>query len=190
MFFYQPALFAGIVFMAAGLLPFSKKKRLYYGALFLLTLMLSFWGELKWENVTLFPAALLLMIGTAIPVKGHWERVLLSGLFGGVAAWKLTDWVPLFFEPALPGGLALILFVWLYCKGAEERFCACALGGITYELSFCLQEYFLFSYCRVRLGSPNGVSISAMGLCFILAIHLCPQLSQTKKPQLREISPA
>lgn len=188
MFFYQPALFAIIVFIAAGLLPFSKRRRLYYGGLFLLALGLSFLGELKWENVTLFPAALLLLIGTAIPVKGHWERVLLSGLFGGIAAWKLTDWMPLFFEPALLGGVALILFVWLYSKGEEERFCACALGGVVYELSFCLQEYFLFSYCRVRLGSPGGVSSSAMGFCFIFAICLCRQISQAKKPQLREFS--
>lgn len=160
--------------MAAGgtLFQITRKRRLCFAALFLLTLCASAIGEGIWENFTVFPAAVVLMLGTMVMTRGHWERILLSGLFGGVAAWKLADMFPLFFEPALLGGLALSLFALLYCKRLEERFSACALGGIVYELCFCLQEYFLFTYCRIRLGSFGGLSISAMSLCTVTVEYL------------------
>lgn len=174
MYFFQPCLLTLLAFLAAhnDLLGLSKGQRRHYGILLVLVLVLSFAGEWKWENFTLFPATLALLAGTGIKAGKHWERILLSGLFGGVAAWKIGDTFPLVFEPALLSGLALGLFVLLYCKGVEERFCACAIGGIAYELGFCLQEYFLFSYCRWRLGSPVGLSISAMGLCTVLVGYL------------------
>lgn len=173
MYFYQPALITLAAFLTAGgeLYSIFPKRRRYFATLFLLTLVMSAIGKVEGEEITIFPAALVLLVGSFLTLRRHWERVLLSGLFGGVAAWKLADLFPLLFEPALLSGLALGLFVLLYCKTAEECFCACALGGIAYELSFCLQEYFLFSYCRLRLGSFNGLSISTVGLC--VAIMNC-----------------
>lgn len=178
MYFYQPALVTLAVFLIAGgeLYSVSPKRCRYFAALFLLTLVVSAIGEVEGETITIFPAALVLLAGSLAAVGGHWERALLSGLFGGIAAWKLVDMFPLFFEPALLSGLALSLFTLLYCKRMEERFCACALGGIAYELSFCLQEYFLFSFCRFRLGSLNGLSVSAMGLLAVSAACLLTNL--------------
>lgn len=145
-------------------------------ALFLLTLVVSAIGEVEGEEITIFPAALVLLAGSLVAMGKHWERVLLSGLFGGVAAWKIADLFLPFFEPALLSGLALSLFVILYCKSMEERFCACALGGIAYELSFCLQEYFLFSFCHLRFGSLDGLSVSAMSLLTVSAACLLAKL--------------
>lgn len=171
MYFYQPALITLATFLTAGgdLYLVSRNRRRYFTALFLLTLVVSAIGEVEREGITIFPAALLLLVGSLFAVEKHWERVLLSGLFGGVAAWKIADLFLSFFEPALLSGLGLSLFVILYCKSVEERFCACALGGIAYELSFCLQEYFLFSYCRLRFGSLDGLSVSAMSLLTVSA---------------------
>lgn len=173
MYFFQPCLLTLLIFLLVDmeLFAFSKRQRRYFTILLLFVLGLSAIGELEWENFTLFPAGVVLLAGTGIRARKHWERILLSGLFGGIAAWKVTDLFPLFFEPALLSGLALGLFTLLYCRGTEERFCACALGGIAYELGFCLQEYFLFSYCRLRLGSLSGLSISAMGLCVVAACY-------------------
>lgn len=173
MYFYQPALITLVAFLIAGgeLYSISLKRRRYFVTLFLLTLVVSAVGKVEGEGSTIFPAALVLLAGSFLTLRRHWERVLLAGLFGGVAAWKLADLLPLFFEPALLSGLGLSLFVLLYCRSIEERFSACALGGIAYELSYCLQEYFLFSYCRLRLGSFNGLSISTVGLC--VAIMNC-----------------
>lgn len=185
MYFYQPALMTLVAFLIAGgeLHSISPKQRRYFATLFLLTLIVSAIGKVKGEGSTIFPAALVLLAGSFLTLRGHWERVLLSGLFGGVAAWKLADLLPLFFEPALLSGLALSLFVLLYCKRIEERFCACALGGIAYELSFCLQEYFLFSYCHLRLGSLEGLSVSAMSLLTVGATCLLTKILGTKSPE-------
>lgn len=174
MYFFQPCLLTLLAFLLADkeLLAFSKGQRRYFIALLLFVLGLSVLGEWEWENFTLFPAGVVLLVGTGIGARKHWERILLSGLFGGIAAWKVADLYPLFFEPALLSGLALGVFVLLYCKGTEERFCACALGGIAYELGFCLQEYFLFTYCRFRLGSFNGLSVSTMGLWVVMVEYL------------------
>lgn len=185
MYFFQPALLTLCGLMAADgtLFSFTRKRQLCFVALFLLTLCASAMGEGVWENFTVFPAALVLMLGTMAMASGRWERILLSGLFGGIAAWKLADMFPLFFELALLGGLALSLFTLLYCKSLEERFCACALGGIVYELCFCLQEYFLFTYCRIRLGSSGGLSISTMSMCAVTAAYLLHAILLANKPE-------
>lgn len=185
MYFYQPALITLVAFLIAGgeLYSISLKRRRYFVTLFLLTLVASAIGKVEGEGSTIFPAALVLLAGSFLTLRSHWERVLLAGLFGGVAAWKLADLLPLFFEPALLSGLALSLFVLLYCKRIEERFCACALGGIAYELSFCLQEYFLFSYCHLRLGSLEGLSVSAMSLLTVSAACLFTKTLGIKKPE-------
>lgn len=185
MYFYQPAFITLVAFLTAGgeLYPISLKRRRYFVTLFLLTLVISAIGKVEGEEITIFPAALVLLVGSFLTLRRHWERVLLSGLFGGVAAWKIADLFPLLFEPALLSGLVLSLFVLLYCKTMEERFCACALGGIAYELSFCLQEYFLFSYCRLRLGSFNGLSISTAGLCFVIMNSLFSGYLARKKQE-------
>lgn len=183
MYFYQPALITLVAFLIAGgeLYSISLKRRRYFVTLFLLTLVASAIGKVEGEGSTIFPAALVLLAGSFLTLRSHWERVLLAGLFGGVAAWKLADLLPLFFEPALLSGLALSLFVLLYCRSMVERFCACALGGIAYELSFCLQEYFLFSYCHLRLGSLEGLSVSAMSLLTVSAACLLTKTLWIKK---------
>lgn len=183
LYFFQPALLVLILFslIVPDLLPLSKRSCVYYGVLFLLVLCFSAIGEWAMENATLFPAALLLLIGTMAKVRSHWERILLSSLFGGIAAWKIADLFPLFFEPALLSGLALTVFVMLYCRGMEERFCACALGGLAYEFSFCLQEYFLFTYCKIRFGSLDGLSISAMSLCVVMGVGILHSFRLSKK---------
>lgn len=170
MYLYQPALLALTAWTAAGLFPLSRKRRALYTAMFLLTLAASFLRVEK-PNWALFPAALLLLAGSAGFCWGHWSRILLAGVFGGAAAWRLTDLFPLCLEGALPGSLCLCLFVLLYVRDIPGRLCACALGGIVCELGFCLQEYFLFTYARWRIGSALGLSISAFSMCLVYGVY-------------------
>lgn len=170
MYLYQPALLALTAWMAAGLFPLSRKRRALYTAMFLLTLAASFLRVEK-PNWALFPAALLLLAGSAGFCRGHWFRILLAGVFGGAAAWRLTDLFPLCQEGALPGSLCLCLFVLLYVRDIPGRLCACALGGVVCELGFCLQEYFLFTYARWRIGSALGLSISAFSMCLVYGVY-------------------
>jgi hypothetical protein len=61
--------------------------------------------------------------------------------------------------------------VLLYVRDIPGRLCACALGGIVCELGFCLQEYFLFTYARWRIGSALGLSISAFSMCLVYGVY-------------------
>ena len=135
----------------------------------LLILAISGW-ELTFERIWLFPAAWLLplmyLFHTAV-----WAEVLTASIAGGLVCWKMADTWPL-----LPGltplcALMLLILVVLLCRKREDRLLACAVSGMFFELFFCLREYMLFSFCTVRLGSREGLSLGSAALCLYCVLE-------------------
>ena len=67
-----------------------------------------------------------------------------------------------------------------FCRDRDDRFLACAIGSLLFELFFCLREYMLFSFCVVRLGSREALSLSTSSICLYTvleelfgAVHAC-----------------
>lgn len=123
--------------------------------------------EFSYTNIALFPAALLLpflfLLGRIREI--HWTEVLAAALLGGLLSWKAADAWPLL--TGLTGLCAALLLLpgALLCREREDRLLVCALGGIIFELFFCLRESLLFSYCVLRLGSRAGLDLSAASIC-------------------------
>ncbi len=123
--------------------------------------------DLSLGNVWVYPAALLLPVGFLFDNRGSvcWEEALTASLIDGILCWKAADHWPLF-----PGiiplcGALMLLLVILMCREEKDRLLSCALGSLFFELFFCLKEYLLFSYCVVRLGSRDSLSLGASALC-------------------------
>ena len=123
--------------------------------------------ELPFQDFQIYPSALLLPIGLLIDSRGSvcWEETLTASLIGGLLCWKAADLWPLF-----PGiiplcGALLLLPVVLLCREGKDGLLSCALGSLFFELFFCLKEYLLFSYCVLRLGSRDALSLGTVALC-------------------------
>ena len=143
----------------------------------LVFLSISEW-ELTYTRLWLYPAALLMpvLFLWRKPQMVAWTEVLTAALFGGLLYWKIGELWPLF--PALMHlSVTLILVpVCLLCRNREDRLLACALSGLFYELFFCLREYMLFSFCVIRLGSREALSLSTAAICadlFLEQVRLC-----------------
>lgn len=129
-------------------------------------LAISEW-ELTFTGISIYPSAVLLpvlfLLGRCRAVA--WPEVLAAALLGGLLCWKTADAWPL-----LPGlmvlcGALLMISILLLCCEWEDRRLACALGGLVFELFFCLREYMLFSFCVLRFGSRQSLELSTTAIC-------------------------
>ena len=165
MYLYQPCLLTLTLYAWA----FDRSKgkgRILRIAAPLLLLLASEW-ELSFSRIYLYPAALLFPAVFLFDVKRSivWAEVLTAALLAGLISWKASDAWPL-----LPGriflcAVLLLIPIMLLCRGKEDRLLACSLAGLLYELFFCLKEYMLFSFCIMRLGSRESLSLSTAALC-------------------------
>ena len=134
-------------------------------------LLLSEW-EISFTRIWIYPAALLLpmicLFGRSRTVA--WAQTVTAGLLGSLLSWKAADAWPLLPGLTLLCAMLMLAPVLLLCRVGEDRGLACALGGLLYELFFCLREYMLFSFCVVRLGSREGLSLGALSVCLCLLL--------------------
>ena len=178
MYLYQPCLLTMVLYQWA--FDQSGTKTRWLRIAFLLAILAASEWELACTQVWFYPAALLLpllsLLGRSCPVA--WAEVSTAALFGGLLSWKAADLWPL-----LPGlkmlcAALLLVPVVLLCRDREDRFLACALGSLLFESFFCLREYMLFSFCVIRLGSRDGLSLGTAAVCLYsgleqvgLAVH-------------------
>ncbi len=171
MYLYQPCLLTMALY--AWAFDTAEQKGHYYRLLLpLVVLAVSEW-ELTYTHLWLYPAALLLpvLFLWRKPQTIAWDEVLTAALFGGLLCWKIGELWPLL--PALMHlSVALILVpVCLLCRNRKDRLLACALSGLFYELFFCLREYMLFSFCVIRFGSRQALSLSTAAICADLLLE-------------------
>ena len=146
--------------------------------------------ELSFHDVQIYPAALLLPLYFLL--RSHrsivWEEVLTAVLLGGFVCWRISDAWPLF-EGIIPlCGLLFLIPVKLFCRDRENRFFACALISLVYEWFFCLKEYMLFSYCVIRIGSRDSLSLGAASICIYGLSEQIWKYACTKRKQAISIS--
>ncbi len=143
------------------------KKQIIQRILFPLAILSVSEIELSYQNIRVYPAALLLSIGYLI--RSHhsiaWEEVTTAALIGAFICWKTADAWPLLPGILLLCGALLLVPIALLCHDREERFFAIALGTLFYEWFFCLKEYMLFSFCVVRIGSKDSLSLGTAAMC-------------------------
>ena len=165
MYLYQPCLLAMALYHWA----FDERKgeQHVFRLLFPLVILSLSELEVTFQNVRVYPAVLLLPVGLLFNSRGFvcWEETLTASLIGGLLCWKAADLWPLF-----PGiiplcGALLLLPVVLLCREGKDGLLSCALGSLFFELFFCLKEYMLFSYCVLRLGSRDALSLGTVALC-------------------------
>ena len=187
MYLYQPCLLTLSLYTWA----FDERKgHRWLRILFpLLILAVSEW-DLSFSRLRIYPAALLL-IGPFLlrnPGTVVWEEVLTASFLGGAFAWKAYDSWPL-----LPGimplcALLMLIPILLLCRSREDRLLSCALGGVLYELFICLKEQTLFSYCVIRLGSRDSLSLSTTSLCLYSLIEEAYRMTVKRKNQAIPVS--
>ena len=164
MYLYQPCLLSLALYAWAFEEP--KNGRWLRAISPIVVLLLSEW-ELSFSWIWIYPAALLLpMLYLPKGVRTvSWAEVLTASLLGGLICWKAADTWPLQPISHLVAPMLLSTIIVLLCKDRENRYLACALGSLLYELFFCLREYMLFSFCIPRLGSRESLSLGAAALC-------------------------
>ena len=176
MYLYQPCLLTLALYVWAW-----EKDRRFRILLPLVILLASEW-ELILGRIWLYPAAMLLpvMFLTKRPSVA-WAEVLTSSILGGLLCWKAADRWPLLPGRMLLCAALLIIPALFLCRGREARLLACALGSLLYELFFCLREYVLFSFCTIRLGSREELSLGTAAVCLYLATEQVLLAVRTKK---------
>ncbi len=165
MYLYQPCLVTMALY-AWAFEPTNNKDRWARIMCPLVVLAVSKW-ELFCGYFRLYPAALLL---TAALFVGRvrtcaWAEVLTSSLLGGLFCWKASDAWPLSPGLMLMNAALLSATVVFLCRKREDRLMAISMGSLIFELFFCLREYLLFSFCVVRIGSRDALSLAATTLC-------------------------
>lgn len=152
----------------------------------LVILAISEW-ELTFDPVSLYPAALLLPL-LCLPGRVRtvpWAEALTASFLGGLVCWKAADAWPLLPGLGLLCAVLLLIPILPLCRSREDRLLACALSGLLFELFFCLREYMLFSYCLIRLGSRDSLSLSAASVClYILLDEALAMLRRGRKSAL------
>lgn len=164
MYLYQPCLLAMALYHWA----FDERKgeQHVFRLLFPLVILSLSELEVTFQNVRVYPAVLLLIVYLIRnPLLIRWEETLTASLIGGLLCWKAADLWPLF-----PGiiplcGALLLLPIMLLCREGKDGLLSCVLGSLFFELFFCLKEYMLFSYCVLRLGSRDALSLGTVALC-------------------------
>ena len=127
----------------------------------LAVLVVSPW-EIAYARIWLYPASMLLFLACLLGSMGavEWAEVLTASLLGGLLCWKATDIWPLFWGGRMVCVSLMLGPTFLLCRKKEDRVLACAMGSLCFELFFCLEEYMLFSFCVVRLGSRESLSLA------------------------------
>ncbi len=180
MYLYQPCLLTMTLY-AWGFETFGRRSRYLHMAFPLLLLAVSGW-ELSFTRLEVYPAALLLPFAYCLGRVRSVSRaeVLTSSFIGGLICWKIGDRWPLFWGTYPLCSASLLILAAFFCSDREDRFLACAIGSLLFELFFCLREYMLFSFCVVRLGSREALSLSASSICLYTvleelfgAVHAC-----------------
>lgn len=163
MYLYQPCLLAlSLCVWAFG----ERGRNRWFRILFPLLILAVSEGELSFSRLWIYPASLLLVL--YLLRKPHtvaWEEVLTASILGGAFAWKAADAWPLLRVLPLLCALLMLAPIFLLCRGREDRLLSCALGGILFELFFCIKEQLLFSYSVIRLGSRDSLSLSTAAIC-------------------------
>ena len=135
----------------------------------LIVLALSEW-ELNYGWARIYPAALLLPLPLHFR-KSSWAEVMIASILGGLLCWKTSDAWPLFGGSTALQATLLIALAVLLCRGRKDRLLACAMGSLFFELFFCLREHMLFSYCVIRLGSRDALSLSTASICLYAVLE-------------------
>ena len=165
MYLYQPCLLTMSLY--AWAFDDAPRRRIWFQMLFPLALRAVSEIELSYTHIMLYPSALLLpaflFAGSSHTVSRL--DVTTASLIGGFLCWKASDMWPLFSGLPLFCAVLLLIPALLLCREREDRLLACALGGLLYELFFCLKEYMLFSFCVIRLGSGDSLSVSSTAIC-------------------------
>ena len=165
MYLYQPCLLA----LSLHTWAFDTADRTKRWLMILLPLMLLAVSEreLVYPRIIVYPSAMLLPVCFLLRriQTVSWAEVLTASLTGGFLCWKAADRWPLF-PVIIPVCAALMLIpIMVLCGSREDRLLACALGSLIFELFLCLKEYVLFSFCVVRLGSRDALSLGTAALC-------------------------
>lgn len=171
MYLYQPCLLTMTLY--AWAFDTDKGKGHWLRLLFpLVVLAVSEW-ELTYTCLWLYPAALLLpvLFLWRKPKMVAWAEVLTAALFGGLLCWKIGDLWPLLPALMLLSVALMLAPIYLLCRSREDRLLAFAFGGLVYELFFCLREYMLFSFCVIRLGSREALSLGTAAVCASLLLE-------------------
>lgn len=181
MYLYQPCLMTLALYEWACNASDTKKHRMNaFLYIFLLTVSEL---ELTFTHVELYPASLLFpflfVFGRDNPVA--WPEVLTAGLLGGMICWKVADIWPLYGGLLFLCAMMLLISAQLICRNREDRLLSCAMGGLVFELFFCIREHMLFSFCVIRLGSRNGLSVTALTLCLYTLLEELSRLLLPKK---------
>ena len=176
MYLYQPCLLT----MALYAWAFDTHKGKGHWLRLLLPLVflsISEW-ELTYTRLWLYPAALLMpvLFLRREPQMVAWGEVLTAAFFGGLLCWKIGDFWPLFPALTMLRVALMLVTVCLLCRNREDRLLACTLSGLFCELFFCLSEYMFFSFCVIRLGSREALSLSTTVICtglLLEQVRLC-----------------
>ena len=189
MYLYQPCLLAMALYAWACEENTCGKQRILRG-LFPLAILAVSEIELSFRSIQFYPAALLLPLYFLL--RSHrsivWEEVLTAVLLGGFVCWRITDAWPLFGGIIPLCGLLFLIPVKLFCRDRENRFFACALISLVYEWFCCLKEYMLFSYCIIRIGSRDSLSLVTASICIYGLSEQIWKYACTKRKQAISIS--
>ena len=182
MYLYQPCLLI-LALYAWAFEPVEREGR-RLRALFPLALLAVSELELTFARIMIYPAALLLPVLFLLKRDRTvaWAEVLTASLLGGFLCWKAADSWPLFPGLTFLCGILLLAATVLLCRQRGDRLLACAIGGLFFELFFCLREYTLFSFCVIRMGSRDGLSLAASTHCLYAVLEqLCHALPKRKR---------
>jgi len=172
LYLFQPCLLSLALFVWA----FGDRERDLSRRMILVSLLSLSLSEVEMEGtgLSVYPAGLVLLVPFLSDVhrRGSWPEVLIAAFFGGLLCWRVADAIPL--QPGLLLLCAMLLSapVCLICRERAEAQLALGLGSLFFELFFCLREYMLFSFCVIRLGSREGLSLASLSM---LLFELCSQ---------------
>ena len=181
MYLYQPCLLTMALYGWA--FDPAERRRRWIMILFpLVVLLVSEW-EVTFSSYKLYPASLLLPV-CFLMVRSRdvaWAEVLASSLLGGLVCWKAADAWPLLPGSAVLCAVLLLIPVTLLCRDRDDRLLAVTFGSLFFELFFCLHEYMLFSFCALRFGSKDALSLGSMALCIYFVLEQLRLLLLSKK---------
>lgn len=165
MYLYQPCLLT-LALLIWAFESFGRKERIVRILLLFIILTVSEM-ELTSSRISVYPASLVLpwacIAGKVERI--NWAEVLTAAFLGGLACWKMADAFPL--SPGLmPLCAAMMLIPVLFlCRDRDDRMLGCAVGSMFFELFFCLREYMLFSFCVIRIGSRDALTLETLSMC-------------------------
>ena len=141
--------------------------RLWTTAICLLLGTAAMLPQMTLGTVSIHPGYLLLTAGVvAVQRTEHPLRLLLYTAAAGLAGWKLTDWFPLFGEPAVLYELPAMLLCLTYSGDRGGKRLLLTLTPLMVLLCAALGDRFLFGYAVWRLGNADALSAAVLGRIF------------------------